>query len=171
MNCQGTKQLMRLSKNFHITENERAEVVLVITVSRLICIFSEKPYLGSNAKAQMRAIRKSAPAWFWRPETGFKVNFEESWKILYLEGVLKGPRWFLCYLERQGVGKTNESRSRSFLVGRIWIETSLDVYYRVRNEEKKVFKNIEIWWLLPVTVYCAAFRLEIWNRRICVEVY
>ena len=103
----------------------------------------------------MRAIRKSAPAWFWRLETGFKVNFEESWKILYLEGVLKGPRWFLCYLERQGVGKTNESRSRSFLVGRIWIETSLDVYYRVRNEENKAFRNIEIWWLLPVTVYCA----------------
>ena len=23
---------------------------------------------------------------------GFKVNFGKSWKILYLEGVLKGPR-------------------------------------------------------------------------------
>ena len=30
------------------------------TVSRLICIFGEHPYLGSNAKAQLRASRKSA---------------------------------------------------------------------------------------------------------------
>ena len=37
-------------------------------------------------------------------------------------------------------------------MGEIWIETSSDVYFRERNEVKKVFKNIEIWALLLVSV-------------------
>ena len=37
-------------------------------------------------------------------------------------------------------------------MGGIWIETSSDVYFRERNEDKKVFKNIEIWAIIPVPV-------------------
>ena len=37
-------------------------------------------------------------------------------------------------------------------MGEIWIETSSDVYFRERNEDKKVFKNIEIWAIIPVPV-------------------
>ena len=41
-------------------------------------------------------------------------------------------------------------------MGGIWIETSSDVYFRERNEVKKVFKNIEIWAIIPVPVDGAA---------------
>ena len=37
-------------------------------------------------------------------------------------------------------------------MGEIRIETSSDVYFRERNEDKKVFKNIEIWAIIPVPV-------------------
>ena len=37
-------------------------------------------------------------------------------------------------------------------MGGTWIETSSDVYFRERNGDKKVFKNIEIWALIPVPV-------------------
>ena len=37
-------------------------------------------------------------------------------------------------------------------MGGIWIETSSDVYFRERNEDEKVFKNIEIWAIIPVPV-------------------
>ena len=80
------------------------------------------------------------------------VNFGKPWKNLHLEGVLEGPRSFLYCLGRKGAGKTNKSQSRSFFMGGIWIETSSDVYFRERNEDKKVFKNIEIWAIIPVPV-------------------
>ena len=37
-------------------------------------------------------------------------------------------------------------------MGGIWIETYSDVYFREINEDKKVFKNIEIWALIRVPV-------------------
>ena len=43
-------------------------------------------------------------------------------------------------------------------MGGIWIETSSDVYFRERNEDKKVFKNIEIWAIIPVPVDGALLR-------------
>ena len=37
-------------------------------------------------------------------------------------------------------------------MGGIWIETYSDVYFREINEDKRVFKNIEIWALIRVPV-------------------
>ena len=48
-------------------------------------------------------------------------------------------------------------------MGGIWIETSSDVYFRERNEDKKVFKNIEIWALIAVAVDGA-----MWGRVLVV---
>ena len=65
---------------------------LLSWTSRLICIFSEHSYLGSNAKALMRALSKRAWGWFLHINAGFKVWIGGVWKSLYLEVILTMPK-------------------------------------------------------------------------------